>query len=196
MDRRPARPPLYGLVPCLLLLVLFAAVAGRLGATASGRSGQQPAGSAAGPQDPADAAAADIPDSDPSLLCPVCGYGFSDSVVSGFGTRIDPFGTGRTEHHDGIDLAAPAGTPILAVADGVVSTARTANTGYGNVVILDHGDGRTSVYAHCDRLFVAEGDTVVRGQVIASVGMSGNATGPHLHFELRRDDIPQDPLDF
>ena len=95
--------------------------------------------------------------------------------------------------HKGVDLSAPKGTDIFAALDGqVVASGRQKQ--YGNFVAVDHGNGVVTLYAHCNRNFVAAGDIVRRGQKIAEVGRTGNATGPHLHFELRLDGIPQNPL--
>jgi murein DD-endopeptidase MepM/ murein hydrolase activator NlpD len=94
--------------------------------------------------------------------------------------------------HTGIDLAAPAGTPVRATLAGrarvVVST-----TGYGLHVVVDHGAGLSSLYAHLSAAFVVDGAAVAAGEVIGAVGSSGNSTGPHLHFEIRRDGLPEDP---
>ncbi len=97
--------------------------------------------------------------------------------------------------HTGIDIAAPQGTPVEASRSGRVSFAGWRG-GYGQVIILDHGDGKTSWYAHLSSMDVGEGQMVDRGQVIGRVGMTGRSTGPHLHFEIRVNDDPQNPLDY
>lgn len=109
-------------------------------------------------------------------------------VTSQYGWRNDPFGKPNTEFHKGIDIACSKGTPILAVADGVVTRA-SYNGGYGECVIIYHGDGISSLYAHCDNTTksrpvyeVKVGDHVKKGQVIAYVGTTGRSTGYHLHF--------------
>jgi murein DD-endopeptidase MepM/ murein hydrolase activator NlpD len=112
-------------------------------------------------------------------------------LTSGFGVRANPMGAG-TESHPGLDLGAASGTPIKAVRDGTVRFSGPRG-GYGNIVILDHGDGTETRYAHCSRLDVAEGATVKAGQVIAAVGSTGRSTGPHLHFEVRVKGAPVDP---
>jgi murein DD-endopeptidase MepM/ murein hydrolase activator NlpD len=95
--------------------------------------------------------------------------------------------------HKGVDLSAPMGTDIFAAMDGqVVASGRQKD--YGNYVAVDHGNGVVTLYAHCNRNYVEAGEIVRRGQKIAEVGRTGNATGPHLHFELRLDGIPQNPL--
>lgn len=107
-------------------------------------------------------------------------------LTSGFGPR------GRRPH-EGIDIAAPRGTPIRAAEAGRVIYAGRLGS-YGNVVVLRHDTRYETVYAHARRLRVRPRRYVDRGEVIAEVGATGNATGPHLHFEVRRDDLPEDPL--
>jgi lipoprotein NlpD len=107
-----------------------------------------------------------------------------------------PFGPRAGRPHEGIDLAAPLGTPILAAANGQVVYAGDGVSGYGNMVVLQHPDGLLTVYAHNSLVMVRTGDTIAAGQEIARVGMSGRATAPHLHFEVRRAQLPRDPLRF
>jgi murein DD-endopeptidase MepM/ murein hydrolase activator NlpD len=95
--------------------------------------------------------------------------------------------------HSGVDLAAASGTPVLAVLAGSAHVVRSA-LGFGLHVILDHGGGLTTLYGHLSTLLVAEGDTVVAGDRIGDVGSTGNSTGPHLHFEVRRNGVPENPL--
>ncbi|MCA9494291.1 MAG: peptidoglycan DD-metalloendopeptidase family protein [Myxococcales bacterium] len=116
------------------------------------------------------------------------------TLTSGFGWRTDPF-DGTRHHHDGLDLSAPMGTTIVAADAGRVRFAGK-NSGYGNVVIVEHADGTESRYAHCSSLGVVEGDLVTAGQAIAKVGSTGRSTGPHLHFEVRKDGIPIDPREW
>jgi len=113
-------------------------------------------------------------------------------VTSKFGTRRDPF-HGKKRVHKGLDIAAPEGTPIQPIRPGTVVSAGKRG-GYGNVVVLDHGDGTTSLYAHCHELKVQKGDTVRRGDVIATVGSTGRSTGPHLHLEVHQDGTAIDPM--
>ena len=113
-------------------------------------------------------------------------------VVSAFGMRVDPV-TGRYQLHAGIDIAAGYGTSIGASADGVVIYAGWYG-GYGNAIIVDHGLGLSTLYAHCSAVYVALSQRVQRGQVIGSVGATGWATGPHLHFEIRVNGVPVNPL--
>jgi murein DD-endopeptidase MepM/ murein hydrolase activator NlpD len=94
--------------------------------------------------------------------------------------------------HSGVDLAAARGTPVEATLPGIATVILSA-TGYGLHVIIDHGGGLTSLYGHLAAVVITSGEYVLAGQVIGMVGSSGNATGPHLHFEIRRDGIPEDP---
>jgi murein DD-endopeptidase MepM/ murein hydrolase activator NlpD len=114
------------------------------------------------------------------------------SLRSVFGPRRDPI-NGRMRFHKGIDIAAKSGTPIGAAAEGtVVFSGR--NKGYGNMVMVEHSDGRRTLYAHASRLFVRVGERVRRGQAIAAVGSTGHSTGPHLHFEVRQGTVALNPL--
>jgi murein DD-endopeptidase MepM/ murein hydrolase activator NlpD len=113
----------------------------------------------------------------------------------GFGVLRQGFGVKQGQRHDGIDLAAPEGTPVLAAATGeVVYTGR--QSGYGVIVILRHAPPLVTVYAHNSAVLVKEGDRVEAGTPIARVGQSGHTTGPHLHFEVREGTKPRDPLPF
>jgi len=114
--------------------------------------------------------------------------------ASSFGWRFDPF-NGRSTFHEGIDFAAPTGTPIAAAAGGVVVTAEYHHQ-FGNMLEVDHGNGIVSRYAHASRLLVRTGDIVRRGQHIADIGATGRATGAHLHFEVLVAGVPQDPSKF
>jgi len=115
-------------------------------------------------------------------------------VGSGFGFRSDPF-SGRAALHTGLDFSAEIGTPILAAAGGmVVSTEQHAD--YGKLVEVDHGNGLLTRYAHVSKVLVKTGDLVKRGQPLAQVGTSGRSTGPHLHFEVLVDGVPQNPARF
>ena len=112
-------------------------------------------------------------------------------VTSGFGPRIHPI-TGDRRFHTGIDLRAAEGAPIRAAAGGVIVDAGRRG-GYGNTVEIDHGNGTTTLYAHASALLVEKGQRVEPGEPVALVGQTGQATGPHLHFEVRRHDHPVDP---
>lgn len=107
-----------------------------------------------------------------------------NAVSSEYGYRIHPI-TGLQNLHSGIDIAKPAGTPIYSVLDGVVTTVRYGTTGYGYYVMVDHGGGFVTLYAHCSAIMVSQGQTVSAGTKIAEVGTTGSSTGNHLHFETR-----------
>jgi murein DD-endopeptidase MepM/ murein hydrolase activator NlpD len=115
-------------------------------------------------------------------------------VGSGFGFRTDPI-TGRGALHMGLDFPADIGTPIVAAAGGVVINTET-HAAYGNMVEIDHGSGLVTRYAHASKLLVKTGDLVKRGQAVAQVGNTGRSTGPHLHFEVLVDGVPQNPARF
>jgi murein DD-endopeptidase MepM/ murein hydrolase activator NlpD len=114
--------------------------------------------------------------------------------ASAFGWRADPFHR-RRAFHDGIDFTAKHGTPIAAAAAGVV-TASEYHPQYGNMVEVDHGNGLSTLYAHCSRRLVKVGDVVMKGATIGEVGSTGRATGSHLHFEVRHHGVPQNPARF
>jgi murein DD-endopeptidase MepM/ murein hydrolase activator NlpD len=142
-----------------------------------------PAASAARPEAAAKPATAASPArSSGTFSWPVRGR-----ILAGFGAGPD--GT----HNDGINIAAPRGSPVQAVDGGVVAYAGNELRGYGNLILIKHPDGWISAYAHCDLILVKRGQKVARGQVIARVGSTGNVNAPQLHFELRRGDKPVDP---
>lgn len=103
------------------------------------------------------------------------------------------FGIRDGRMHEGLDIAAPEGTPIHSVQEGVVCFAGPRGT-YGNAVIIDHGKGLRTLYAHASEILVIEGELVEKGQVIAKVGNTGRSTGPHIHFEVLMEGQPQDPI--
>jgi lipoprotein NlpD len=111
------------------------------------------------------------------------------------GVLYGRFGKKGKEAHDGIDLAAPAGTAIKAAADGTVLFAGEQR-GYGQIAILEHAGALVTLYAHDQAIRVKAGQAVHRGEVIATVGESGRTTGPHLHFEVRKSGVPVNPLDY
>lgn len=123
-------------------------------------------------------------------------------VSSPYGMRYHPT-TGAYTMHTGVDLAADYGTPILAAAGGTVIIAsapvagqNTGGSGYGNYIVIDHGNGDSTLYGHCRNLYVSVGDTVSAGEKIAEVGSTGTSTGPHCHFEVRINGQRVDPLDY
>ncbi len=111
----------------------------------------------------------------------------SKNISSQFGHRWG-------KSHEGIDIPARTGSHILAVSDGVVVYSGNDLTGYGNIIVIGHRYGIFSVYAHCNKNYVSHGDRVHRGQVIGEVGNTGRSTGPHLHFEVRRNGRAMNPL--
>ena len=115
-------------------------------------------------------------------------------VSSGFGYRISPF-TGEKELHRGLDICGRKGSPIIAPADGVVTDVDT-DPGYGKTVIINHGYGLNTMYAHLEKVYVKKGQAVKRHQEIAQVGDSGRTTGAHLHYEVHLKGVPVNPLRF
>ncbi len=115
-------------------------------------------------------------------------------VTSPFGNRTSPF-SGILKFHEGLDIAAQTGTPVMAPADGVVVKAGFS-TGYGNMVEISHGYGIKTIFAHNSRLNVKAGQRVRRGDVISYVGDSGSSTGPHLHYEVRLNGLPVNPVKY
>lgn len=120
--------------------------------------------------------------------------GAAARITSHFGNRADPI-EGNHRAHGGLDIAAPAGTPVRPIAGGVVRFAGSMGD-YGNCVVIDHPDGTESRYAHCAELRVQAGDVVAPEQAIGTVGATGRATGPHVHLEVRRDGRAVDPVQF
>lgn len=123
------------------------------------------------------------------VLAPVVGV-----ITDGFGPRIHPI-TLQPDFHEGLDISAAIGTPVLAPADGVVVFA-DRESGYGKVLKVSHGYGFTTLYGHLDRFQVKSGQKVVRGQVIGKVGLTGRTNGAHLHYEVWRDGEKQNPLHY
>ena len=115
-------------------------------------------------------------------------------LSSYFGQRKSPF-TGRTVMHEGLDIAANTGTPVIVTADGIVSQVEYSPT-YGNTVVVDHGYGYQTLYAHNSRNLVKVGQRVKRGERIAQVGNTGMSTGPHLHYEVHLNGVPINPRSF
>jgi len=135
-------------------------------------------------------ALADLPASAGQLLFPVPGA----PITSPYGSRVHPiYGTVRL--HTGIDIGADTGDPILAASDGVVASAGSLG-GYGNATVIEHGGGIATLYGHQSSMLVSEGDRVTRGETIGRVGCTGACTGPHLHFEVRVDGEPVNPMGY
>ncbi len=120
-------------------------------------------------------------------LWPVRGW-----LTSGFGWRRNPV-LGSRQLHTGLDVAAPRGTPVIAPADGHVVFAGY-HSAFGNMVVIDHGYGITTKYAHTSHILVQVGDRILRGDMIARVGNTGRSTGPHLHYEVHKDGVPRNPM--
>ena len=116
------------------------------------------------------------------------------NIGSAFGWRIDPI-NGSSALHTGLDFPASTGTPIFAAAGGVVVT-QEFHSAYGNMIEIDHGNDLITRYAHTSKVYVHKGDLIKRGQKIAEIGTTGRSTGPHLHFEVLVQGIPQDPQKF
>jgi len=127
----------------------------------------------------------------PSFVYPLMGTRTS----SDFGLRRHPLRKKVVRHHDGIDLAAPTGAIIRSVSAGRVVYADPWG-GYGRLVVIKHEDGLTSHYGHCDTTSVQIGQRIYAGDIIGTVGSTGKSTGPHLHFEIRRNGKPLDPKSY
>ena len=112
-------------------------------------------------------------------------------LMGGFGERTDPF-SGEGAMHTGVDISAPTGTPVRATADGIVALAAWSS-GYGQLVVVDHGGGLQTYYAHLSRFSVIEGQEVRRGDQVGAVGSTGRVTAPHLHYEVRIGGAPVNP---
>jgi murein DD-endopeptidase MepM/ murein hydrolase activator NlpD len=129
------------------------------------------------------------PKSPPSLW-PVIGR-----LMDGFGRRTDPF-SGEGSFHKGVDITAPTGTAVRNTADGVVVQAEMVPGGYGRLVIIDHGGGFQTYYAHLSKILVHAGQELHRGEVIGLVGTSGRTTAPHLHYEVHVGGAPMNPYKY
>jgi murein DD-endopeptidase MepM/ murein hydrolase activator NlpD len=124
----------------------------------------------------------------------VSDIGYIPRVTSPFGMRMHPV-LGYARMHNGMDIAVPTGTPIYSMAKGEVIIAQYMSS-YGNVVIIDHGNGLTSTYAHLSKISVSVGQVVEKGQMIGKSGNTGLSSGPHLHFEIRKNGTPVDPAPY
>ncbi|MCX6276846.1 MAG: M23 family metallopeptidase [Bacteroidetes bacterium] len=117
-------------------------------------------------------------------------------VGSYFGTRLDPFYKVK-KFHEGMDFSASVGTEVYATGNGTITLAgRDAHGGYGNQILIDHGFSYKTVYAHLSRIFVKPGQKILRGQIIGYVGNTGKSTSPHLHYEVRKNGSPLNPIYF
>ena len=122
----------------------------------------------------------------PPTIWPVDGR-----LIGSFGARTDPF-SGEGAFHKGVDLGAPSGTPVRATGDGLVVFA-DMESGYGKLIVIDHGGGLETYYAHLSRFFVHSGEEVRRGEMLGAVGSTGRVTAPHLHYEVRIGGAPVNP---
>jgi murein DD-endopeptidase MepM/ murein hydrolase activator NlpD len=113
-------------------------------------------------------------------------------ILSSYGQRLDPF-SGEGAFHKGVDISAPSGMGVRATADGIVVHAEFASGGYGRLVVIDHGGGVQTYYAHLSRFYVKAGQEVRRGELVGAVGSSGRVTAPHLHYEVRMGGAPVNP---
>ena len=116
-------------------------------------------------------------------------------LTDGFGDRRNPFGGYSSEFHAGQDIATNYGTTVVATANGVVTFAG-CQSGYGQVVVVDHGDGLTTRYGHLSHIDVEMGQSITRGDMVGKVGSTGRSTGPHVHYEIRINDEPVDPTPY
>ena len=123
------------------------------------------------------------------------GLPYTGTITSGFGNRSNPFGGHRGENHSGLDFRGPVGDAILATADGVVVQAGRAG-GYGNAVKISHGYQLETLYAHMSEVDVTVGQKIKAGDTVGKLGNTGRSTGPHLHYEVRRNGTPVDPVEF
>jgi len=120
------------------------------------------------------------------------------NLVSGYGMRINPFHKARVPH-EGIDFAAPRGTPVIATGNGSVKFVKNNSnlqTGYGNYIEIDHGHGYISKYAHLSSVSITEGDEIKRGEVIGFVGSTGGSAAPHVHYEIMLHGKKIDPVHY
>ncbi len=138
------------------------------------------------------AGSTDVPFIGGGFISPL-GSNWRGMVTSEFGYRRDPIDPTVTKGHSGIDLGAPKGTNIHAANGGTVLFVRYKATGYGYHLAIDHGGGMVTLYAHCSKILVTEGQTVSKGEVIAQVGSTGKSTGPHLHLEFIVNGKKQNP---
>jgi len=115
--------------------------------------------------------------------------------IHGYGVRLHPIFRVR-KFHEGIDISNDRGTPVYATGNGIVESAGRMSAGYGNMIVVDHGFGYTSLYGHLEKILVAEGRSVKRGDMIGRCGNTGISTNPHLHYEVRKDGVLQNPVDF
>ncbi len=122
--------------------------------------------------------------------------GTGEFIMPTSGTLSSAYGSRWGRSHQGIDVAAPTGTAIYASDNGIVVESEYRSNGYGKIIKIDHQNGYVTYYAHCSELYASVGDVVAKGDKIAAVGSTGRSTGPHLHFEIRKDDVAQNPYNY
>ena len=127
-----------------------------------------------------------------ALTAPPSMWPVEGRLMDGFARRTDPF-SGEGAFHKGVDITAPTGTTVRTTADGIVVQAEMVSGGYGRLIIIDHGGGYQTYYAHLSKISVRAGQEVRRGEVIGAVGTSGRVTAPHLHYEVRVGGTPMNP---
>jgi murein DD-endopeptidase MepM/ murein hydrolase activator NlpD len=115
--------------------------------------------------------------------------------MGSFGDRTDPF-SGEGAFHKGVDISAPSGTPVHSTASGIVVHADATLSGYGRLVIVDHGGTYQTYYAHLSSVYVRVGQEIRRGDLVGAVGSTGRVTAPHLHYEVRIGGVPRNPRQF
>lgn len=140
-------------------------------------------------------AGSDVPFIGANGFCSPIGENWRSVITSEFGYRSDPF-TGQAKGHTGIDLGVPTGTPIRAALPGTVTVSTYNQGGYGYYIMIDHGNGLSTLYGHCSQLLASVGRTVEAGDIIALSGSTGRSTGPHLHFEVRVNGNRQNPKSY
>jgi murein DD-endopeptidase MepM/ murein hydrolase activator NlpD len=116
-------------------------------------------------------------------------------LSSYFGYRTDPYYK-VPKFHEGVDFSAPPGTEIYATGDGIIMASDRSKSGYGNQIIIDHGFGYKTMYAHLQSFKVRAGEKVKRGQVIGTIGSTGKSTSPHLHYEVWKNNVPVNPINY
>lgn len=155
------------------------------------RKKQEAAAAAAASSSSSSSAGAAVVSGNGMFTHPCPGY---TRISSYFGYRKAPL-AGASTNHKGMDLAAPTGTPIYAAAGGTVISAGYSGNA-GNLIIINHGNGLQTYYMHCHKIYVSAGQKVSKGQNIGQVGTTGNSTGPHLHFQVMKNGVPTDPLNY
>jgi murein DD-endopeptidase MepM/ murein hydrolase activator NlpD len=123
------------------------------------------------------------------------GYPVAGRLMGSFGDRTDPF-SGEGAFHKGVDISAPSGTPVHSTASGIVVHADATLSGYGRLVIVDHGGTYQTYYAHLSSVYVRVGQEIRRGDLVGAVGSTGRVTAPHLHYEVRIGGVPRNPRQF